>query len=99
MYCIYNTALTGIIDNDSYQRTNSQIYINGILTPENIDDYIPMEKLCVDLIGTYFQNREERSKYILKLITITNAFAGWFELTHTFNGVIVITIKDLDICY
>ena len=25
-------------------------YINGILTTGNFDEYIPMEKICIDLI-------------------------------------------------
>ena len=47
MCCIYNAALNGITDNGSCQFTNGQMYITGILTPENVDEYIPMEKtLC-----------------------------------------------------
>ena len=44
MCCIYNAALDGSIDNGSCKCKNGQIYINGILTPENIDEYIPMDK-------------------------------------------------------
>ena len=29
-------------------------YINRILTPENVDKYISIEKLCVDLIEPHY---------------------------------------------
>ena len=44
MCSIYNSALDGSIDNGSFQCTTGQIYINSILTPENVDEYIPMDK-------------------------------------------------------
>ena len=46
-HCISNNALNRSLDNESCQRTNDQIYINGILTPENVEEYITMKKLCV----------------------------------------------------
>ena len=42
MCCIYIITLSGIIDNGSFQRTKSQIYMNGILTPNNVYKDIPM---------------------------------------------------------
>ena len=44
MCFIYNAAFNGSLKNDSFQCTNGQIYINGIITHENIQDYIPMGK-------------------------------------------------------
>ena len=48
MCYIYNSASNGSLENDSCQRTNGQIYINGIITSENVGEYIPMGKtLCI----------------------------------------------------
>ena len=47
MCCIYNAALDVSIENGSFQCTNGQIYIHGIITPENVYEYIPINKtLC-----------------------------------------------------
>ena len=47
MCFIYKSDLNGILENGSCQRTNGQIYINGIINPEIFDKYIPMDKtLC-----------------------------------------------------
>ena len=47
MCFIYNAASDGSIENGSCKFTNNQLYMNGIITPENVYEYIPMNKtLC-----------------------------------------------------
>ena len=48
---IYNPALNG--SRKKVSKVQTVKYVNGILTTENVTEYIPMGKICVDLIGPH----------------------------------------------
>ena len=53
-------------------------YINGILTLKSVEKYIPVDKMCVDLVGLHYLRRYDTPKSIIKVFTITNPDIGWF---------------------
>ena len=53
-------------------------HINGIIPPKNVYKYIPIEKLCLDLIVPQILFKVESTKDIIKFSTMTNPVMGWF---------------------
>ena len=48
--------------------------------PAKVEEYIPWDKLCVDLIGPYTVTLGKKRVLILHAMTFINPATGWFEI-------------------
>ena len=69
------------------QQKNGQLYAK-------IEEEIPLNKLCVDLIGPYKICRKGGDPLILRAVTMIDPVTGWFELTQ-YNDKKSTTIANL----
>ena len=79
---------------DTYQFTKRSNKQSGKL-PAKVDEEIPWNKLCVDLICPYIIHRKGKKENLnLKAVTMINPVTGWFEIMQ-FNDTCAITIANL----
>jgi len=71
--------------------------MNSVPLPkEDLDEYTPWEKLCVDLIGPYKIYRKGKKSLILWCITMIDPATGWFEMREIPSKIADVTANLVD---
>ena len=90
---IRDVFLKEVIEYDVCQRTEHSPSKYGVLPPK-LEEELPWNKLCVDLIGPYKICRKVRDRIIFKFVTMMDPVTAWFEITQ-YNENKSMTIKNL----
>ena len=82
---IRNVVRREVTNYDTCQCTKLSKIKYGKLTSNEVEE-ITWNKMCVDLIGTYTIQREERKLNLhLKAVTMIDPIAGWSKITQYKN--------------